>query len=286
MQWVRADCEEDVVRLDGRDEGTRRRPLAVALSDFREGLGLYELWLHQGWVDVVRRYRRTRLGPLWHTIGLGAFIAVMGVLWGTLLRAEPISYFRHVTTGLISWSLISGTITAATSLFTANRATALSIRFPFTAFAFAHVWKHVLVFSHHLVLWLLLLVFAGPLLTGATWLAIPGLLFVVVNLAWISLLIGVASLRVPDLGPAVGTIMQVMLFATPVLWSPDLLGPELHQLSQINPLYHLLSVLREPLKGAAPDPSAWVFCAVSAVVGWTATLFVFGAVRHRVTYWY
>src|ERR1700722_17341318 len=111
-------------------------PFAIALSDLKDALGRYPLWLHQGWVDVVQKYRRTRIGPLWHTISLGIFIGSMGSIYAVILRIDPVTYFRNVTVNLIIWTLISNAIVEGTSHFVAGQATALSMRFSYFAFTF------------------------------------------------------------------------------------------------------------------------------------------------------
>jgi len=275
--------------LDG-DHPERRNPLVVviltALGDIGAGLRYHELWIHQGWVSVVGQYRRTWLGPLWHTLSLAAFICVMGVIWSKMLGTDMVAYFKHVTTGLIVWTLISGGITGAPSVFLVNKNTVLSIRFPYSAFIFAHVWRQLLVFGHHLLVWVILVATVGPPLTVDTLFVVPGIALILVNLFWLSLLLATLAQRLPDIGAAIGPVMQIMLFGTPVLWKPDLLGPELQRIAELNPLYHLLQIVRLPLLGEAPLETSWFFAAGLAAVGGLITLFIFGAVRDRIVYWY
>jgi ABC-2 type transport system permease protein len=125
----------------------------VAWADVAAALRITPVWLHSGWIDVVWRFRRTRLGPFWHTLGLAAFVIVMGVVWSTILRQDPTQYFRYVTVSLMVWMLIASLVTDATGIIIAGQATALSMRFPYPAFAFAHVWRGLLLFAHHFVLY-------------------------------------------------------------------------------------------------------------------------------------
>src|SRR3990170_2795263 len=57
-------------------------PLSIALDDLAESLRRSAVWLHTGWIHVVWRFRRTRIGAFWHTLSLAVFVIVMGVLWG------------------------------------------------------------------------------------------------------------------------------------------------------------------------------------------------------------
>jgi ABC-type polysaccharide/polyol phosphate export permease len=165
-------------------------------------LRLWPVWLHAGWIDVVWRFRRTRLGPFWHTLGLAAFVLTMGVVWSSILRQDPVNYFRYVTVSLIVWTLIASLITDGTNIIIAGQSTALSMRFPYAAFAFAHVWRALLLFGHHFVLYVLVML---GTLHSPGWvvvLALPALVLLTANGVWMSLLIGIMCLRRRDLIPA------------------------------------------------------------------------------------
>jgi ABC-2 type transport system permease protein len=261
-------------------------PLAVALSDLKDALGRYPLWLHQGWVDVVQKYRRTRIGPLWHTISLGIFIGSMGTIYAVILRIDPVTYFRNVTVNLIIWTLISNAIVEGTGHFVAGQATALSMRFSYFAFTFALAWRGLLMFGHHFILYLLVASGTHLVPTPAIALAVPALALVLFNNIWLALLAGIACLRFRDLGPAIASGVQVLMFVTPIFWPADLLGQKLAFLAEFNPFYHLLIILRDPLLGHVPAAGSWLWAAGFAAAGWIVTLWIYGRYRDRFAYWY
>lgn len=261
-------------------------PFSIAVSDFREALALAPLWLHSGWVDVIWRYRRTRLGPLWHTLGLGAFVLVMGVLWSRILNQDPVGYFRFVGTGLVVWSMVASFVTDGTSTFIGGQSSALAMRYPYPAFALAHVWRSLLLFCHHFLLVIILWIFTWQGPGPEILLIVPGLALLLLNGVWISTLVGMACLRRRDLVPAISTGMQIILFATPVFWPRDLLGSELAFAAELNPLYHLLQIVREPLLGNVPGLTHWLWGVGTCLVGWVATAWLYGRCRDRFAYWY
>jgi ABC-type polysaccharide/polyol phosphate export permease len=261
-------------------------PFAVAMQDIRDAFHYSPVWLHAGWVEVVWRFRRTRLGPFWHTLGLAVFVIVMGVIWSKVLKQDPVSYFQYVSTSLIIWSLISTLANDGTAILINGQYTVLAMRYPYIAFAFAHVWRSFLLFLHHAVLYAVIMVatFYNP--GGALLLAIPGLLLVLANGVWVSLLFGMIGLRRRDFGPAVASGMQLLLFATPIFWQKDLLGAQYAWVSDYNPFYHLLNVVREPMLGRVPTTESWLWACGTLVLGTLATLWLYGRKRDRIVYWY
>jgi ABC-2 type transport system permease protein len=261
-------------------------PLSIALADLGEAMHLAPVWLHAGWIDVVWRFRRTRLGPFWHTLGLAAFVLVMGVLWSTILHQDPFQYFRYVTASMIVWGLIASFITDATSILVAGQSTALSMRFPFVAFACAHVWRSLILFAHHFVFYIAVMVFTLYSPGWTALYAIPALLLITANGVWMSLLSGIICLRWRDFIPATASAMQIAMFVTPVLWPKDLLGSNLAFAADLNPLYHLTRIMRDPLLGVAVPLESWLWALATLVLGSIVTFWVYGKQRDRMPYWY
>ena len=58
-----------------------RRPSALdSFRDWWQGTCNVELWSTLAWYDVVLRYRRSVLGPLWITLSMGGLLFGMGPL--------------------------------------------------------------------------------------------------------------------------------------------------------------------------------------------------------------
>jgi ABC-type polysaccharide/polyol phosphate export permease len=259
---------------------------SIARQDVIEAVGLAPVWLHEGWINVVWRFRRTRLGPFWHTLGLAGFVLTMGVIWSTILKIDPYEYFRYVTVNLIVWSLIAAFITDGTATLVNEQTTALSMRYPYIAFAFAHIWRALLLFAHHFVLYVAVIVFTLYPVGWAVLLAVPGLVLLAANGVWLSLFFGILGLRWRDIAPATSTAMQVLIFVTPVYWPKEMLGPNLAFAADFNPLYHFVRIVRDPLLGTAPPLSSWIWVLSTLAVGTTLTLWVYGRFRERMPYWY
>src|SRR3954447_2113346 len=261
-------------------------PFAVASRDLVEAVRLAPVWIHAGLIDVVWRFRRTRIGPFWHTLSLAAFVLVVGVVWSTSLHQDPYGYFRYVTVSLIVWGLIASFITDGTNILIAGQSTALSMRFPYAAFAFAHVWRGLLLLGHHLVFYVFVMVLTGLSPGWTILLAIPALALLVANGVWMSLLAGIVCLRWRDMAQGISSAMQIAMFITPVFWPKQFLGPNLAFAADYNPLYHLVQILRDPLLGNVPPADSWIWASTTLVVGSVVTLWTYGRNRDRLPYWY
>jgi mannose-6-phosphate isomerase-like protein (cupin superfamily) len=57
-----------------------------AWADWWEGTRRTDIWWTLAWFDIVLRYRRSMLGPLWLTLSMGAMIGGMGPLYSVSVR--------------------------------------------------------------------------------------------------------------------------------------------------------------------------------------------------------
>jgi ABC-type polysaccharide/polyol phosphate export permease len=151
--------------------------------------------------------------------------------------------------------------------------------------ACATVWRNVIVFLHNISIYVAICIYAGVSVSWATLLALPGLILVCVNGIWIGLLLGAVCARYRDVQQLVSSLLQISLFLTPIFWSVDQLKGRASILAELNPLYHIISVVRDPLMGHAPQSFTWLVVGLISGVGWTFTIIVMAKLRHRIVYW-
>jgi ABC-type polysaccharide/polyol phosphate export permease len=159
------------------------------------------------------------------------------------------------------------------------------LRISYTLLACSNVWRNSVLFLHNLTIYLLVCIYAGLPITWATLLVIPGFMLFWVNAVWITMLLGALAARYRDVQQLVGTLLQISLFLTPIFWSTNQLTGKAAMLAQLNPMYHLLAVIREPLLGTAPSWTHWFSVLLMAVIGWTMTIQMLARFRRRIVYW-
>lgn len=53
--------------------------------------------------------------------------------------------------------------------------------------------------------------------------AIPALFLIAINAVWVSLVFGILSTRYRDISPLLGSIVQLLFFMTPIIWTEQTL---------------------------------------------------------------
>jgi ABC-type polysaccharide/polyol phosphate export permease len=259
----------------------------AALEDLAQGFLKFELWGRIGWLEVKRRYRRTMLGPFWSSATLAVYTIAVGIVGAGLWHQDVRDYLPYLASGMIVWTLISIIITEACTLFVAGHALFRNVKFEYSVLAYALVWRNFVVFAHNVAVYaLIVLVLKSSLLSPMTLMAIPGLFLILANGVWIALLAGMLCLRYRDVQPMVQTAIQILMLITPIFWLPDTLVGSLRLVFvQLNPIYHLIDIVRAPLLAQSPTLSSYFFVMAMTIVGWVITYVIFRKFRDRISYW-
>ncbi|MGB6180738.1 MAG: ABC transporter permease [Rhodococcus sp. (in: high G+C Gram-positive bacteria)] len=279
--------DSDTGGVPASDSQTFRR----AVRDLRLGYGQRELWLSLGWQDIKQRYRRSVIGPFWITIATGVQAVAMGLLYSVLLDVELKTFLPHVTVGLIIWNLISASITEGADVFIANEGLIKQLPSALSVHIYRLVWRQVLLLGHNMLIYLIVLVVFRPQLHWTIVLAIPAFALIVINMVWVSLLFGIIATRYRDLAPILGSVVTLLFFMTPIVWTTSNLqtmggeAAERARLVEINPLFHYLDILRAPLIGEDQQAYHWYVVLAVTALGLAATMVAMRTFRARVPYW-
>jgi ABC-type polysaccharide/polyol phosphate export permease len=115
-------------------------------------------------------------------------------------------------------------------------------------------------------------------------LALPGLLLIYLNQVWMALALGILATRFRDVTPIVSTAVQILFFATPVMWPVSLLGESTY-IAEINPFHHFVDIVRAPMLGTAPAMLSWMVAAATVTAGFVVAAALLRRASRRLVFW-
>jgi ABC-2 type transport system permease protein len=270
---------------DAADSKTFRR----AWQDLRDGLHRHQLWLHLGWQDIKQRYRRSVLGPIWITIATGTTAVAMGALYSVLFHLELSEHLPYVTLGLIVWALISASILEGAEVFVANEGLIKQLPTALSVHVYRLVWRQAILFAHNIVIYVIIAAIYPKPWTWTDLSVIPALVLIALNCVWASLVFGIIGTRFRDIGPLLNSLVQLLFFMTPIIWTDYTLEQQgaghWRWIVELNPFFHYLDIVRTPLLGGDQELHHWVIVLVLTVVGWVLAAVAMKQYRSRVPYW-
>jgi ABC-type polysaccharide/polyol phosphate export permease len=240
-----------------------------------------------GWQDLRQSYRRSVVGPFWITAGMGVQILTMGLVFSIIFKTDLADYLPFLATSIIFWGLIAASINDACMTFISSESIIKQLNLPHHVYVVRVVWKNLLLAGHNIVILPLVLLWFSRLPDVTILSALPGLLILVLNLSWITLLLGMLSARFRDMPPIIASCTTIAFYLTPVMWYPTLIDDNslAHLLLGLNPIYHWLQVVRQPFLGEWPTWENWGLALLSAGIGWLVTMSVYKKYRNMIAYW-
>lgn len=257
-----------------------------AYSDIDASFRKYHLVSTMARQDIATRYKRSRIGAFWISIGMAISIGCIGFVFGQIFKIPVREFLPYFATGSIFWGFLSSVLNEGCGSFISSSGIILQVRMPLFVHVLRLLQKNVIILAHNLVILPMLFFVCLYPINAVCLLALPGFLLLLINLAWMVLLLGTFCARFRDVTQIVQNAVGVLYFVTPIMWNPDLMPGRAGQLLlNYNPFYHLINIVRAPLLGELPHAINWIFAAAMGLAGWMIALQVFGRFRNRIAYW-
>jgi ABC-type polysaccharide/polyol phosphate export permease len=256
-----------------------------AWRDVVYGLFYRDYWWTLAWNDIRSRYRRTKIGQFWLTLSVALFVLGIGTVYAGIFGMTISTYLPRLTVSYIVWMFIASVMTGGCSTFIAVASTMQQRLFPVSVHAYRLIFREFLIFAHNAVVIVAVWIVFGIGLTPAAVLAIPGMAINVYIGFWLAMMLGIVSVRYRDIPPIVQSLVTILFFITPVLWTTDRLGGRAELIVAVNPFAYMIEIVRDPLLGVAPPLATWAI--VLAIAGLVTVIGLYGMslTRHRLAYW-
>ena len=235
-------------------------------------LDVSELWSSRELVFILAqrnikiRYQQTMLGISWAVLQPLAGVAIFSIVLGRLanIPSEGIPYPVFVYAGLALWMYFSNAASAAAESLVQYRDLVTKVYFPRLLAPFAAVLPGLIDLGISvLVVGVFMVIFDVTPSAAIVFLPVCVLAAVLVTLG-VGLWLSALNAQYRDVRNALTFLLQIWLFATPVVYPASLVDGGWRILLAANPIAGLVEVFRWSLIGA-PAPGSWVL--VSFAVG-------------------
>ncbi|MBO1905769.1 ABC transporter permease [Microvirga sp. 3-52] len=271
--------DNTVARLAPRPSQTQ-----LALDDLTTGIKSWWLWSTMAWQDIRLRYKGSMLGPFWLTISMGIMVTALGVLYSAIWKHDITDFLPYLAIGLLFWNLISSLISDGTQAFIKAEGILLQVKMPVTIHAMRSVVRNLIVFLHNCVVGAAVLLFFSVPQSLYSLVSLIGLVLILLNGFWFTMLVGMMCTRFRDIGPIVASLTQIVFFLTPIIWMPNSLGNKLWVM-YLNPAYAFLEIARGPLLGHSIPLPVWAMAFGVTILGFLVTFVFFARFRARLPFW-
>src|SRR5450759_1015432 len=269
---VHAGVEHETAESPGGHRGP------VVVIGARHGLlelGLAELWSRRElmyffvWRDLKIRYRQTVFGAAWAVVQPVLLMLIFTATVGRLPNVGPagVPYPLFAFAGLVPWTLFSASLVGASNSMVNAAGIITKVYFPRLLLPFSAVGSFLIDFVIAMVVLGLLMLYFGVMPSVAiVWLPLFTLVALVTALG-VGTWLAAINVRYRDVKYAVPFLVQAWMFASPVIYTSELIPKEWQWLYVLHPMTGVLEGFRWALLGGQrPDELIFVSAAASVLV--------------------
>jgi lipopolysaccharide transport system permease protein len=235
-------------------------------------LRLRDLWLYREllyfltWRDVKVRYKQTLLGAAWAILQPVLTMVIFTLLFGRLagIKSEGVPYPIFAYAGLLIWTFFANAVTNSGNSLVGSANLITKIYFPRMIIPGASVGAGLVDLAIAFLIQIALMIYYHIALTFAI-LMVPFLILLTALLAlgvgmWLSAL----NVKYRDIRYAIPFLVQLWMFASPVIYPASMLNRRLRYVLMLNPLTGIIENFRVALFGH--DSFDWKSLWISAAI--------------------
>ncbi len=242
-------------------------------------IDLMELWRYRDLVGMfvkrnfVTAYKQTILGPLWYIIQPLFTTIVFTIIFGRVAKisTDGLPPFLFYMAGNVMWGYFAASLNATAGTFNANAAIFGKVYFPRLTVPLAIVIVNFLQFFIQFALFLgfyLYFILKGATIAPTVWiLSLPLLLLQMALLSFgLGILLSSMTTKYKDLGIALGFIMQLWMYGTPIVYPLTQVPEWLLPYYVLNPMVAIVECFRYAFFGTSAIKTSYL------AISWCVTL--------------
>ena len=208
--------------------------------------------------NFIAQYKQTVLGPAWAIIQPLLTTVVFTIVFGNLakLPTDGVPPFLFYMCGNVAWNYFAGCLNQTATTFTANAAIMGKVYFPRLVMPISSVLSHLIQFSIQFLFLLCFLAYYSFLnhTIYVTW-RIVFLPLLLLNMALLGLGCGVIisslTTKYRDLVMLIGFGVHLWMYATPVVYTIDMVPAKWKTLYLCNPMAIVIELFRGMFFGSS-----------------------------------
>ncbi len=244
-----------------------RPPKKWVPIDFSELLNYRELLVSFMWRDIKIRYKQTALGFLWAIIQPLFMMVIFTVIFGGFAKipSDGIPYPLFSFAALLPWMLFSEGLTRSTMSMVSNASIMTKVYFPRLIMPVSGILSPLVDFAVSISILVIIMAFYGFVPTmNVIFLPFFILLALATSLG-VGLWLSALNVKYRDFQYTVPFIIQIWMYASPVVYPASIVPESLRFLYSLNPMAGVIEGFRWALLGTAM-PGPMILVSVGVVI--------------------
>ena len=253
----------------------------IESSEMNRWFNVQEVWAYRDlfyllvWRDIKTRYAQSVLGIGWAIIQPLFSMVVFTVVFGNMAKisSDGVPYAIFSFSALVPWTYFSGALTAAGGSLLTARGIITKVYFPRIIVPLVAVVAKLWDFVIALIILFGVMVYFGFAPTAQILYLPVIVLLMTLTAAGAGMWLTALSLQYRDIQYSLGFGVQLLMYASPVVYPVSMVPERFRLLYYLNPMASIIEVFRSVLLGTNPIP--WQALSIGA--GMTFLLVISGS---------
>ena len=195
--------------------------------------------------DIRGKYKASFLGVLWSFVNPLLSVLVYAIVFPYIMRVQTPNYLLFLISGIIPYNWFTTVVSQSSGIFVYNSNIIKKVYFPREILPISAVTSGLVNFLISCIIILLFAIFGG---VGISWhlIFLPFLALIqYVFTLGVSFILSALNVYIRDVEYIVSFVLQMLFYATPVLYTVDMFHGWILWIFRINPMTHLINAYRD-----------------------------------------
>lgn len=232
--------------------------------------------------DFKTKYKRSVLGYLWSFLNPLLTMIVQYIVFSTIFRSGIDNFPVYLLSGIILFNFFNEAVGQGLTAIVGNASLITKVYVPKYIYPMTKVVSCSINMTISVIPLLAVTLLTGTQLTKAVILLPYALACLLLFCIGMSLLLSTTMVFFRDTQYLWGIVSLVWMYATPLFYPENIIPAQFRFIQTLNPIYHYIRFVRTILiDGISPEPKAYFFCGISAIIMCVAGALVFKRYQDR-----
>lgn len=233
--------------------------------------------------EIKVRYKNSFFGYLWSLANPLCFALIYYTAFKVFMRVDIENYPLFLICGLFPWQWISGSIQNNLYVYLANAQIIKKTNFPRSVLPLSNILMEGFNFIVSIPVIICFIIFSGESLyvkQYMTWVPILGIVTIIITYGF-SLIFSTLNLFFRDVERFVSLTIMMLFYATPILYSVDMIPPSHEYIIRYNPLAKIILLWRELFLTGEVNKSYLLDCVMVGLVSSGIAMLTFSKLKYK-----
>ena len=213
--------------------------------------------------EIRGKYKGSFLGVLWSFLNPLLMVLVYALVFPYIMRVKQDNYLVFLITGVIPWNFFTTCVTSGCNCVWINGGIIKKVYFPREILPISVVASGLINFLISCIIILIFVIASGIMPTfNLLWLPVIAIIQSLLTLGVLFILSAI-NVYVRDIEYLVGFILQLIFYATPILYNATMFPEKYRWILYLNPMTHIIDAYRSIFYyGLMPELKSLIFIGI------------------------